>query len=100
MPASNVPLDAPPGVRHLLGGTSWLTDRRYFLADDGTVWCREAGYAGFATPRWRRVPVEEQDSIMLRGWTLAQVAATLMTPPEDVPTDRGWQKRQTPVSPG
>ena len=31
--------------------------------------------------------------------TLALLVATLMAPPEDDPTDRGWQGRQTPVSP-
>jgi hypothetical protein len=89
MPHRPVPPDAPPGLRfRLLGGTSWLTDRRFYLAHDGSVWCREAGYAGFATPRWRAVPPEDWERIELSGQTLTQLVADLTQAPEDVPTAR------------
>jgi hypothetical protein len=82
-----------------LGGTSWLTDRRFYLADDGSVWCREVSYVSLFPPRWRPLGAEELGAIVLHGWTLAQIVATLSAPPEDEPTDRA-RKRQTPVSPG
>src|SRR4051794_19852812 len=89
MPHRPVPPDAPSGLRYrFLGGNSWLTDRRFYLADDGSVWCREAGYAGFATPRWRAIPPEQWDRIELAGHTLAQLVADLSQCAEDVPTVR------------
>jgi hypothetical protein len=82
--------DAPPGLRlRLLGSEGWLTDRQFYLSDDGSVWCRQASYAPLFPPRWRQVSGEELESVVLHGWTLAQLAATLTAPPEDEPTGRG-----------
>jgi hypothetical protein len=94
MPHRPVPPDAPADLRlRGLGGDDWLADRRYFLADDGSVWCRQASYVGLFPPRWRRVLPEEQQAVVLNGWTLAQTVATLTAPPEEEPTDR---ERKTP----
>jgi hypothetical protein len=73
------PADSPPaGVRlRTLGGITWLKDRRYFLADDGSVWCREASYGGYVPPRWRRVGPEECSLIEVEGRTLTARIADL-----------------------
>jgi hypothetical protein len=98
--AHRVPPDAPAGLRlRCLGGDGWLTDRRFYLADGGSVWCRQAGHVSLFPPHWRLVPAEEQQAVVLNGWTLAQLVATLAAPPEDAPTDRE-RKRRTPLSPG
>jgi hypothetical protein len=87
VPDRPVPDDAPPGLNlSLLGGNFWLTDRRFFLADDGSVWCREVGYAVFARPRWRAVLPAEQGMVVLNGRTLAElVAERLDLPPQPPP---------------
>jgi hypothetical protein len=76
-----IPPDAPPGLRlSLLGTEGWLKDRSFYLAHDGTVWCREASYVGLSPPRWRSLGAEELESVVLHGWTLAQLVATLSAP--------------------
>jgi hypothetical protein len=100
MPHRSVPPGAPPGLcLRLLGSDGWLTDRRFYLAGDGSVWCREASCSGFVTPRWRAVGPEEQAATVLRGWTLAQLAATVAAPPEDEPTDRERKRPPAPITP-
>jgi hypothetical protein len=73
------PADAPsPGLRlRPLGGITWLKDRRYFLADDGSVWCREASYGGYGPARWLRVGPEECNLIEVEGRTLTARIADL-----------------------
>src|SRR4051794_29472986 len=100
MPEGPVPPDAPPGLRlRLLSIEGWLTDRRFYLSDDGSVWCRVASYVSLFPPRWRQVVGEELGAVVLHGWTLAQLVATLTGPPEEEPTDRGSRPRG-PLSPG
>jgi hypothetical protein len=72
--SNNVLEDTPPGLR-LLGGDSFLKDRRYYVSIDGTVFLRESAYGGYSAPRWVTVARADLDDILLSGRTLAELAA-------------------------
>ena len=71
------PTDLPPapGPFTELGALTWMVERRYFLAADGTVWCREQGYGVHAVPRWLPVPPESYGLVVLEGRPLEDLIA-------------------------
>jgi hypothetical protein len=88
VPILPAPDDGPPGPRlKQLGVTGRLFERRYFLAEDGKVWCRESALGGWWTPRWLAVPAEDLGRVRLDGRTLAEVIGMVRQADLDAPTD-------------
>ena len=92
--------DGPSGLRlKPLAVTGRLFERRYFLAEDGGVWCRESVLGGWWTPRWLAVQVEDLGSVVLDGLTLAELLGVLRPSHLDAPTDLVRRPREGATPP-
>ena len=88
MPQDPTPPESLQGRRlRLLGVAGSLCERRYYLTDDGAVWCEETALAGWWPARWVAVPAAEHDQIFLEGRTLAELVDAARQAHLDAPTD-------------
>lgn len=59
--------------RRFLGSRSGSSDRDYYLAVDGSVWCFDSPNNMYSRACWYPIPEEEWDKVQIEGKSLRQL---------------------------